>query len=145
MLCAWAGGGCRSVKGPGHESLAAVVISGPTPLETARAVSEVFQEAGYKPLPLADNKDMRLVFEKPAGAMANILYGGWAPNKVWSRVKVRIAGLEEGRQLVTCDLYRVTDHGDAHFEVEHKVSHGKRGPYRELLDQVKARALHGVP
>jgi len=145
MLCAWAGAGCHSLKGPGHESLAAVVISGPTPFETARAVSEVFQKAGYKPLPLADNKDMRLVFEKPAGAMATVLYGDWAPNEVWSRVKVRIAGLDEGRLLVTCDLYRVTDHGDAHFEVEHKVSPVKKGPYRDLLNQVKARAVQGVP
>lgn len=145
MLGAWVEAGCRSPQGPGHESLAAVVISGPTPLETARAVSEVFQTAGYKPLPLADNKDMRLVFDKPAGAIATVLYGDWSPNKVWSRVKIRIIGLDEGRQLVTCDLCRVTDHGDAHFEVEHKVSHAKKGPYRDLLNQVKARAVHGTP
>jgi hypothetical protein len=122
-----------------------VVISGPTPFEIARAVSEVFQRAGYKPVPLADNKDMRLVFERPAGAMATVLYGDWAPNKVWYRVKVRIAGLDEGRQLVTCDLFRVTDHGDAHFEVEHKVSPLKKGRYRDLLNQVQARAVQGAP
>lgn len=145
MLCAWLGAGCRSPRGPGHESLAAVVISGPRPFETARAVSEIFQQAGYKPLPLPDNKDMRLAFEKPAGAMATVLYGDWDSNKVWLRVKVRIAGLEEGRLLVTCDLYRVTDHGDAHFEAEHKVSHVKKGPYRDLLDQVKARVTRAVP
>jgi hypothetical protein len=145
MVCAWLGGGCRSVEGPGHDSLAAVVISGPTPLETARAVSEVFQQAGYKPLPLPENHDMRLAFEKPAGAMATVLYGDWDRNKVWLRVKVRLAGLDEGRQLVTCDLYRVTDHGDAHFEAEHRISHVKKGPYRDLLDQVKTRATHGAP
>ncbi|HXP62494.1 MAG TPA: hypothetical protein VN829_18490 [Dongiaceae bacterium] len=145
MLCAGPGGGCRSPKGPGHESVAAVIISGPTPLETARAVSEVFQKAGYQPLPLPDNKDMRLAFEKPAGAMASVLYGDWDANKVWARVKVRIAGLEDGRQLVTCDLYRVTDHGEPHFETEHKLSHVKRGPYRELLEQVKARAVQRTP
>ena len=73
---------------------------------------------------------MRLVFEKPAGAMATLLYGDWDANKVWSRVKVRITGLDGGGQLVTCNLYRVTDHGDANFEVEHKVSAVKKGPYR---------------
>ncbi len=145
MFCAWPGGGCRSLKGPGHESLAAVVISGPTPLETARAVSEVFQKAGYTPVPIPANDNLRLVFEKPAGAMATVLYGDWDPHKVWFRVKVRIAGLDEGRQLVTCDLYRVTDHGDVHFEVERKISPVKKGPYRELLNRVKARALHGAP
>jgi hypothetical protein len=145
MLCVGAGGGCRSPKGPGHESVAAVIISGSTPLETARAVSEVFQMAGYKPLPLPDNSDMRLAFEKPAGAMASVLYGDWDANKVWARVKVRIAGLDEGRQLVTCDIYRVTDHGEPHFETEHKLSHVTKGPYRELLEQVKARAIQGVP
>jgi hypothetical protein len=122
-----------------------VVISGPTPLETARAVSEVFQQAGYKPLPLPDNKDMRLAFDKPAGGMATVLYGDWSSNKVWLRVKVRIAELEEGRLLVTCDLYRVTDHGDAHFEAERKVSHVKKRPFSDLLDQVKARATPGAP
>jgi hypothetical protein len=124
--------------------VAAVVISGPTPLETARAVSEVFQQAGYKPLPQADNRDMRLVFEKPGGSMATVLYGGWSANQVWSRVKVRIAGLEDGELLLTCDVYRVTDHDVTSFEVEHKVSHVKKGPYRELLEQVKARATQAV-
>lgn len=145
MLCAWLGGGCRSVKGPGHESLAAVVISGPTPFDIARTVSEVFQKAGYKPVPIPANDDMRLVFEKPAGAMATLLYGDWTANKVWSRVKVRIDGLDGGGQLVTCNLYRVTDHGDANFEIEHKVSTVKKGPYRELLNRVKARATHAAP
>jgi hypothetical protein len=140
MACLWLGGGCRSVVGPGHESLASVVVSGPTALETARAVSEVFRQAGYKPLPLPDNKDMRLEFDKPAGAMANVLYGGWNPDNVWLRVKVRIAGLDEGGQLVTCDLYRVTDYGDTHFEAERKISPANKDLYRDLLNQVKARA-----
>ncbi len=144
-LCAAVGAGCHSLKGPGHESLAAVVVSGPTPLETAHAVSEVFQQAGYKPVPLPDNKDMRLAFERPAGGMATFLYGDWDPNKVWVRVKVRIAGLDEDKLLVTCDLYRVTDHGDSHFEVEHKMSHVKRRPFRELLDKVKARVTAPAP
>jgi hypothetical protein len=145
MLCGWLGAGCGSLKGPGQGSLAAVVISGPTPFETARAVSEVFQQAGYKPVPLPDNRDLRLEFEKPAGAMANFLYGGWHPNKVWLRVKLRIATLDEGSQLVTCDLYRVTDHGDPHFEAERKVSPAKKRPYRALLEQVKARASRAPP
>jgi hypothetical protein len=144
VVCACLGGGCQSPKGLGHQSLASVVISGPAPFATARAVSEVFEKAGYAPVPLPPNKDMRLVFEKPGGAMATLLYGDWAPNKVWYRVKVRIAVLGPDLELVTCDLYRVLDHGDPHLEQEQKVTPFKKGPYRALLSQVKARASGAV-
>ncbi|MGA2864659.1 MAG: hypothetical protein ABSF95_09240 [Verrucomicrobiota bacterium] len=139
-VCACLGGACQSPKAPGHESLAAVLISGQTPLTTARAVSDVFQKAGYTPVPLPPNKDTRLVFEKPGGALATVLYGDWEANKVWYRVKVRIDALGADLQLVTCDVFRVLDHGDAHFEQEQKVTPLKKGPYRHLLNQVKARA-----
>jgi hypothetical protein len=119
-----------------------VVFSGATPFEAARAVSDVFQEAGYKPLALGENKDMRLEFERPGGAMATILYGDFEANKVWSRVKIRISEVEEGKLLVTCNVFRVRDHGGGVFEREEKVSPYKKRPYQELLEQVKARASH---
>ncbi len=144
-VCAWLCGGCHTPKVPGHDSVAVAVVSGPTPLETARAVSEVFQQAGYKPVPTPANKDtdLCLIFEKPGGAMATVLYGDWHANKVWLRVKVRVAALGQGQELVTCDVFRVSDHGDATFETEHKLSHARKEPYRELLNRVKARAEAG--
>ena len=79
-------------------------------METARAVSEVFRQAGYKLLPAPENKDrdLSLIFEKPGGAMATVLYGDWDANKVWSRVKVRIARLAEGQ--ATRHVRRVPGH-----------------------------------
>ncbi len=141
-LCCWLGWGCRSSKAPGggpSEGLVSVLISGHEALDTARAISEVFQAAGYKPFPLRANKDLGLAFEKPGGAGATLLYGDWDPNKVWYRVRVRLSPLSQDSQLVSCNVYRVTDHGDAHFETEHKLAHARRGPYRELLNQAKAQ------
>ncbi len=139
VVSAWLGGGCRSPHGPGYESTAAVVFGGATPLEAARAVSDVFQSAGYKPLPVGETKDTRLEFERPGSGMANFLYGDFAANSVWSRVKIRISELEDGKLLVACDVFRVRDHGDVRFEREKKIS-PKKGRYRDLLEQVKTRA-----
>lgn len=140
-VCAGFGAGCRTA-GPGHGSTAAVVLNGSSPMEAARAVSDVFQAAGYKPMPLGENKDMRLEFERPGGGMANFLYGDFAANQVWSRVRIRIADVDQGKLLVTCDVFRVRDHGGGVLEREEKISPYKKRPYRDLLEQVKARASH---
>jgi len=136
--------GCHSTKHPGTGSLAAVEIKGHTPLEIARGVSQVFQEAGFVPTPLPRNRDMKLQFEKLGSLGGTLVYGDWSSKDIYYRAKINIAVAEPKTYVVTCDAYRVLHRGDPHFEEEHKLSFLKQSGYQELLDKAKAN-VEAVP
>lgn len=133
--------GCKSTpKGvAGSDSLASVIITNRTMLEVAKATSEVFQEAGFMTVPLPQNNDNVLVFEKEGSAGDLVLYGDWSGKRLWYRAKVRFSPMGPDTRLVTCDLYRVRNHGEEHFEEAQRLEHSKRGTYQDLLNKVKAR------
>jgi hypothetical protein len=136
---AWLGSGCQSPKGPGGSSLAFIVVKASGPLAAARTVSEVFQEAGYRPVPQPPSEDLRLVFEKPGGSGDTLLYGDFHGRSVWYKVRVHLEVLDGETILLSCNAFRVLDHGDAHFETEQRLSHARKGECRALLAKVKAR------
>lgn len=138
-LCGWLGAGCRSPHGPNPDSTASVAVAGHTILETAHAVADVFEKAGYQTVPQPKTDDFRLVFDLPGTATDTVLYGDWAGKKVWYRAKVRLTAAGADLVIVSCDAFRVLDHGDNHFESEHKLSGLKSGRYQEFLNQVRAR------
>jgi hypothetical protein len=130
---------CRSPEAARSDTLAAVEIKGHTTMEVARTISEVFQAAGFEAVPLRPNNDLKMQFDKPGNTGDAVMYGDWSFKKVWYRARVTIKRPSENTHLVTCDAFRINEHGDPHFEEEHKLSALKRGPYQDLLDQVKAR------
>jgi hypothetical protein len=134
------GNACRSTpetpRRPDVDSLAYIEVQGHPSMEVARAVSEVFREAGFVPMPLGPNKAMKLVFEKPATTTDSVVFGDWS-GKVWYRVKIDI-GAADPDVLVRCDAYRVVGHGDPRFEEETRIAF-RKGPYQELLDKAKGR------
>jgi len=141
-LCCVLVTGCKSTKlktGPGADSLASVEVQGHTALEVARAVSETFKTAGYEAIPLPQNDDLRMQFEKPAGKGASILYSDWSFKPIWYRARIRLIKTEAGSYIVTCNVWRVNDRGNPHFEEEHKLPGMQGGPYQELLEQAKAK------
>jgi hypothetical protein len=137
LLVMFCGPGCRSAP-PAlqSDSLSSVEVHASEPFAAARAISEVFRSAGYIPLPLGANDDLRLAFEKESTITDTVLFGGFS-GKVWERVRLRIQVIGPGIQIVHCDGFRVVDHGDSRFEEETKTSM-RRGTYRELLQRVKA-------
>jgi hypothetical protein len=137
--------GCRTSNPDAHGSLAWVTVKGRTTLEAARVTSEVFEKAGFVAVPLDSNKENKLVFEKQGGTGDLLLYGDWSGKKIWYRIKLNFVVLEHDTELITCDAFRVTDHGDSHFEEERKLSHTKGGTCRDLLQQVKAKLEAGGP
>jgi hypothetical protein len=142
MLCCFLVTGCKSTKpktGPGADSLASIEVQGHTALEVARAVSETFKAAGYEAIPLPQNDDLRMQFEKPAGTGASILYSDWSFKPIWYRVRIKLIKTGAGLYVVTCNVWRVNERGDPHFEEEHKLSGMKGGPFQELLEQAKAK------
>ena len=108
-------------------------------MEIARAISEVFHEANYIPARLAANHKMMLMFEKEGNTGDMLVYGDWSSKKPWYRVKLNIKSLDPETQLVECDAYRVTEHGDPRFEEEKRLSRFKKGAYKDLLNRVKDR------
>ena len=138
-LCGWLGGGCHTPPRPDPNSGASVTVSGRTMLETAHAVSETFQQAGYQVVAQRQNAEFRLVFERPGTGSDTLLYGGWGPDQVWYRVKVRLTGMGGGALLISGDTFRVLYHGEGHFESEHKLSSSGSSRCQELLGQVAAR------
>jgi hypothetical protein len=141
-LCCVLMTGCKSTKlktGPGADSLASIEVQGHTALEVARAVSETFKAAGYEAIPLPQNDDLRMQFEKRAGTGASILYSDWAFKPIWHRVRIKFIKTEAGSYVVACNVWRVNERGDPHFEEEHKLPGMQGGPYQELLEQAKAK------
>lgn len=142
LLCGFLVTGCKSTKtktGPGANSLASIEVREHTPLEIARAVSATFKAAGYEAVPLPQNAELRMQFDKPAGTGASILYSDWSFKEIWIRVRIKFIKTDEGSYVVTCDAWRVNERGSAHFEEEHRVSKMSRGTYQDLLDQAKAK------
>jgi hypothetical protein len=140
LALALLGAGCHSTPSTDRvdvDSLAFVEIHGHESIEVARAVSDVFKEAGYAPIPLPPNKAMNLAFEKEGSMTSSVVYGDWS-SKVWYRVKIKIETPDPQVHLVKCDAYRIVGHGDVRFEEEKKIAF-KKGPYQELLEKVKAR------
>ncbi len=137
--------GCKSTKAPGTDSLAAIHVKGHTELEIARAVSEVFQAAGYQPTPLPPARGTRMQFERQGSLGATVIYGDWSSKDVWYRAKIKINRLDTDPDtfVVTCDAFRVLHRGDPHFEEESRLSSLKKGSYQELLDKAKARLETG--
>ena len=135
--------GCRTSNPDAGGSLAWVTVKGHTTLEAARVTSEVFQKAGFVAVPIDSNKENKLVFEKEGSAGDLLLYGDWSGKKIWYRIKLNFVTLEHDTEIITCDAFRVTDHGDSHFEEERKLTHTKGGTCRELLQQVKAKLEAG--
>ena len=139
IFLAWVGLGCKTTQGPPTDSLAFVEIKGKTPLEIARAISDVFHEANYIPARPAANHKMILMFEKEGNTGDMLMYGDWSGKKPWYRVKLNIKTLNAETQLIECDAYRVTEHGDPRFEEEKSLSRLKKGVYQDLLNRVRDR------
>lgn len=131
--------GCQSHPGPGGSSghLASVLITNQPSLRVEQMTRAVFTAHDYK---TARPKTGELMFEKEGTGMNSFVYGDWTGKKVWVRAKVFIKEIAASQQvLLACDGYMVVDHGDAHFEEEHKLTGMHRGRFQELLDEINQR------
>jgi hypothetical protein len=135
--------GCASPKGPGANSLAAIVVTNQTPVEIAKAISSTFEQAGFTAMtettPQASRAEYRLAYERPAGTRDTVLYGDWSFKQNFYRARIRILKQEGRRYLITCDAFRVLNHGEAHFEEEKRLSRAKAGQYQKLLEQAATK------
>jgi hypothetical protein len=128
--------GCKSVDSPNPPSSASVTIEGRTLIEVREAIAQVFRESGYQ---LARLEPFGMIYERRGGFMSNLAYGGWEWDTVWTRVKLQIDPLRDTGYAVRAQAFRVSDHGDRHFESEKQASRSKNAQCQKLLDAVQAR------
>jgi hypothetical protein len=135
LVLAWVG--CRSHPATPSSRLASVLITNHPVMQVETATEEVFTQHGYQ---TGRSKTSRLVFEKEGTGMNTLVYGDWSTKKVWVRVKVYVHDLTSVQQvLLECDAFMVAEHGDPHFEEEHKLTGVHRGRFQDLLDEVSQR------
>lgn len=139
LLLTCVGGGCRTHAQRFSSDLTTIVIRGRSEEEIRQAALAVFTRKHYEPSTSAPRE---MVFEKKAGAMSNVLYGGWpgADERLWERVKLTF--LPQGdAYVVGLNAFLVSDKGQDFFEQEKKRSKVHRRSYGKLLraiqDQLK--------
>ncbi len=129
--------GCHSHPSTSSSRLASVIITNAPLAQVEMVTRSVFMEHGYQ---IAKAKPTALVFEKEGTGMNTLVYGDWSSKKVWLRVKVYLHELSAVQQvLLECDAFMVGEHGDIHFEEEHKLTRVHRGRFQDLLDEVSRR------
>jgi len=141
LAVVWLGGaGCRTTSSGDPENHASAVLTEQSLMGAARAVATVLEAAGYMAVPQPKNSDYRLVYEKAGSSMDTVLYGGWAANGVWYRMKFRMVRTGNESVIVSATAYRVRDHGQGRFEMEQDLGNSGAKRCRELLSQVAVAA-----
>ena len=129
--------GCQSHPSDPSGHLASVLITNQPITRVEQVTRAVFTAHDYQ---TARPKLGQLIFEKEGTGMNTFVYGDWSDKKVWIRAKVFVQELTSPQQvLLACDGYAVVDHGDAHFEEEHKLTAVHRGRFQDLLNEINQR------
>ena len=128
--------GCQSPNGTGSHRLASVMIKNRPVRDIEAATEIVFTEYGYK---MQRTGPQRFTFEKEGTTMNQMAYGDWSGKPVQVRVQLNIREVNATETLVECDAYMVASPGGGQFEEATKLSMFRKGPYQELLNDIKAR------
>jgi hypothetical protein len=131
--------GCKTTSSSGSKVNATVIVEGHTPARVLYVTREVFISHGYTAEPAAG---MALTFEKKGNTMDSLLYGNWSEG-VWLRARVAVVDLGSGKCAIDCNAAYVRDK-DAGF-MEDEQSRPGNGPYRKILEEVKARLAFPDP
>ena len=128
--------GCKSDKGPGSSSHAAVTITGRTDAEITQVTKEVFSQDGFI---FKVRRTDTLIFEKPGSVGDALAWGGLDGKGVTVRAKVQIQGLPDGSRLLDCNVFAVRSAGESIFESENRIAMLNKSPYRKMLEEVQKR------
>ncbi len=136
LLTCLAGFGCHSTAGRPAADMVTVVIQGKSEEQIRQTALEVFTKAHYQPSTGALREQ---VFERKAGALSNVLYGGLPGEdpSVWERVRLTFLPKEDGSYVVGLNAFLVSDKGENFFENETRRSSLRRHSYRKLLQAIQ--------
>lgn len=132
--------GCATNNGPFGDRTAVLILNH-TPKQILDATATQFQSKGFE---LKSLTKREAVFERKAGSLQAMAWGGWDGKSAWERADVTVSEYGGGAYLLEADVNLIGDKGDAFFEDKKPMSHRARKPYQEILNEVQ-KQLQGPP
>jgi hypothetical protein len=129
--------GCESFDNPPTGSLASVTITNRPMPEVQAAVTNVFAARMFTGGPSGTNQ---FTFKRPGSSMDNIAYGSYMFDRpVTVKVVVTTRQQSPDEIIVGCNAWLVEAENDPVFQENHPVRSLRKGPYEELLKEIKTR------
>ncbi len=125
--------GCRTGSQsdpPNH--LASLTVTGCSEADILRAMQVVFPAHGYQHV-------SDLNFDKQGSVLQTALYGGWAADGVWIRMRASVDPNPDGTFVIGCDAFRVTGHNQGVMEEEKPATYGYRDECQKILQEIQTR------
>ena len=134
LFCA---AGCQSFKGSNPGYLASVNIANHTVEEITNAMTTVFVVNGFNGGKTGTNE---FTFRRQGGTADQIAYGSYMFNEtVMVKVVVNLQQITTNWIRMGCNAWRVKSEGDVTFSESYKVGSMNKGPYEEMLNDIKTR------
>jgi hypothetical protein len=130
----WVGAGCNTISPSGASVTAYVTVEGSTPAQILTAANAAFQAHGFR---VGSAPGYSLLFEKEAGTVSNLMYGGWEPTGVWLRAKVKVAAVGKDRYAIDCVAVYVRNRGETGVEEEQPGPSSAQ--FKDILKEIKAK------
>lgn len=127
--------GCESFKGASESYLTSVSITNRPMADVNAAVTNVFLGHAFTGGPTATN---RFTFKRAGGGVDNLAYGSYLFQHPIS-VKVEVTTRQSAADtiIVGCNAWVIEAEYDQIFEEVHPVRSFRKGPYAELLGEIK--------
>jgi hypothetical protein len=129
--------GCQSFDGPAQSDLASVdLVNQPLPAVQS-AVTNVFTAHSFSGGSSGANE---FTYKRPAGRMDQIAYGSYMFSRpVIVKVVVTTRQKNPTVTVLACNAWIVESENDPTFQEMHPVGSLGRGPYEDLLKEVRAK------
>ncbi|HOY57058.1 MAG TPA: hypothetical protein PK640_02835 [Verrucomicrobiota bacterium] len=134
LACLAAQVGCQSPAASGSDALVSMTIVSPHSTRVRLAVVKVFEAEHFEGKSVFDPE---MVFERRGSLGDSLLRGGLLSGKTIERVRVRVTPVGPETCQVDCRAFTVQYPGDRVMEEEFRIR--RKGPYRELLERVRAQ------
>jgi hypothetical protein len=129
--------GCQSFKSSNPGYLATVNISNHSVDEITNAMTTVFIVNGFNGGKTGTNE---YTYRRQGGTADQIAYGSYMFNEtVMVKVVVSLQQISTNWIRMGCNAWRVKSEGDVTFSESYKVGSMNKGPYEEMLNEIKTR------
>jgi hypothetical protein len=130
-----AASGCQTYSGPPEKNIANVTIFNRMPDEVQKAVTKVFISHSFKS-GLAAGGDLE--FTRNGSGLDKLIYGSYVfTDTVTVKAMVMTRLQPDNSVVVTCSAWMFAREDDPVFEGELQMRPLRKGPYQQLLNEVK--------
>lgn len=127
--------GCKTFNGLPEKNLAAVTITNRPAGDVQSAVGKIFRAHGFSGGLIDDNN---FEFTRKGTRMDHLLYGSYVfEDTVTMKVTVTEQSQPNGDIRLGCQAWLVEADTDPVFEDDHQAHPLRKGPYQDLLKEIK--------